>query len=127
MRWNGNSNNPLGHPQSRGLSTWFIVPDQYVWPILETIDLSDPKLQFVRSFLERRRLYFWTRCKTRGCEQFGELLLVGYRSEELQEILMLLDRDELEFYCIFCDQGQRPTPEEKARLTEELKQWLDGG
>ena len=26
MRWNGNKENPLGNPQSRGLSTWFIVP-----------------------------------------------------------------------------------------------------
>ena len=127
MRWNGTTTNPLGHPQSRGLPTWFIVPDQYVWPILETFDLSHPKLQFVRNFLERRRLYFWTRCTTRGCKNFGELILVGYRSEELQDILELVDRDELKFYCVFCDDGPRPTPDEKVRLTKELKQWLGGG
>ena len=25
MRWNGNAKNPIGHPQSRGLPTWFAV------------------------------------------------------------------------------------------------------
>lgn len=25
MRWNGTDDNPVGHPQSRGLPTWFIV------------------------------------------------------------------------------------------------------
>ncbi len=29
MRWNGNSESPLGNPQSRGLPTWFVVPDQH--------------------------------------------------------------------------------------------------
>jgi hypothetical protein len=27
IRWNGNAENPLGNPQSRGIPTWFIVPD----------------------------------------------------------------------------------------------------
>jgi hypothetical protein len=29
MRWNGNDNNPIGNPQSRGLPTWFIVPGRF--------------------------------------------------------------------------------------------------
>ncbi|MEI7638242.1 MAG: hypothetical protein WCJ37_13120 [Syntrophus sp. (in: bacteria)] len=30
LRWNGGSNadRPLGNPQSRGVPTWFIVPDE---------------------------------------------------------------------------------------------------
>ena len=27
MRWNGNADNPIGNPQSRGIATWFIVPE----------------------------------------------------------------------------------------------------
>lgn len=28
MRWNGHAENPIGNPQSRGIPTWFIVPDE---------------------------------------------------------------------------------------------------
>jgi hypothetical protein len=28
LRWNGNSDSEIGNPQSRGLATWFIVPDE---------------------------------------------------------------------------------------------------
>ena len=121
MRWNGSKSNPLGHPQSRGLPTWFIIPDQYVLPILEASGFSHPKLQFARNFLERRRLYFWTRCRTHGCENCGELILVGYRSTELRSVMEELKQDVLQFYCIFCDEGQHPTADEKIQLAEELR------
>lgn len=28
IRWNGHPENPIGNPQSRGIPTWFIVPDE---------------------------------------------------------------------------------------------------
>lgn len=28
VRWNGTNGAPIGNPQSRGLATWFIVPDE---------------------------------------------------------------------------------------------------
>lgn len=28
MRWNGSKANPIGNPQSRGIATWFVVPDE---------------------------------------------------------------------------------------------------
>jgi len=28
IRWNGTDEAPIGNPQSRGLATWFIVPDE---------------------------------------------------------------------------------------------------
>lgn len=28
MRWNGSAENPIGNPQSRGIATWFVVPDE---------------------------------------------------------------------------------------------------
>jgi hypothetical protein len=28
IRWNGHAGNPLGNPQSRGIPTWFILPDE---------------------------------------------------------------------------------------------------
>jgi hypothetical protein len=33
MRWNGNATNPIGNPQSRGIPTWFVVPDE-LGPVL---------------------------------------------------------------------------------------------
>jgi len=52
MRWNGdNEDNPIGNPQSRGLPTWFIIPDSYVEAILGT--LSSDKLTLARNFLPK--------------------------------------------------------------------------
>jgi hypothetical protein len=28
IRWNGNSDNPGGNPQSRGIATWFVLPQE---------------------------------------------------------------------------------------------------
>src|SRR5882672_4217503 len=52
MRWNGTEDNPLGNPQSRGLPTWFIVPDQHWKQILETeqYNFSVQKITFARDF-----------------------------------------------------------------------------
>ena len=44
MRWNGDTTNPLGNPQSRGLATWFIVPDQYRDPILASLSPASQTL-----------------------------------------------------------------------------------
>ena len=38
IRWNANEERPVGNPQSRGLPTWFIVPDDLVNPILSTVE-----------------------------------------------------------------------------------------
>lgn len=51
MRWNGDSENPIGNPQSRGLPTWFIFPDGYVEAILGI--LSPDKLILARNFFPK--------------------------------------------------------------------------
>ena len=122
MRWNGTKDSPNGNPQSRGLPTWFIIPDQHVQAILAQRGFSDSKLGFVRDFLELRRVYFLTRCPTPDCSNFGELVLASYRSEELPQAIAALERDapESQFYCIFCDKGWHPTPDEKQRLRQTM-------
>ena len=52
MRWNGSKESPLGNPQSRGLATWFIVPDEYMDPILSCF--SADKQAFAKTFLTGR-------------------------------------------------------------------------
>jgi len=54
MRWNGSAaeGNPLGNPQSRGLPTWFIVPDQFHDAILGTLPLA--KQALVRTIAHKR-------------------------------------------------------------------------
>ena len=41
MRWNGNDDKPIGHPQSRGLPIWFIVPKRINESIIETLTKDD--------------------------------------------------------------------------------------
>jgi hypothetical protein len=50
MRWNGDKNNPIGNPQSRGLPTWFMIPESYVEGILQT--LPRDQRAFARNFFE---------------------------------------------------------------------------
>jgi len=50
MRWNGSEENPLGNPQSRGIPTWFIIPQgDYANAIIES--LPPEKKQMARNFL----------------------------------------------------------------------------
>ena len=50
IRWNGVKDNPLGNPQSRGLPTWFIVPEPYADAILSTLDAA--RLKLAQNFLK---------------------------------------------------------------------------
>jgi len=43
IRWNGNDDNPIGNPQSRGLPTWFIVPQEFNDSILKTLKEVEPE------------------------------------------------------------------------------------
>jgi hypothetical protein len=126
MRWNGHKGSRLGNPQSRGLPTWFIVPDEHVRQILETqhYAFSHDKIKFARDFLELKRVYFLTRCPTLGCSNFGNLTLASYDVEKVVEYIEMHRRRELKFYCIYCDQQWLPTDEEHLRLTEVLKTGL---
>lgn len=127
MRWNGNKRNPLGNPQSRGLPTWFIVPDQHVRQILETTpyNFSDSRLKFARDFLDALKAYFLSPCPTPGCRNFKNLTLQSYASEECGEHLKALDAGNPMFYCIYCDHQWQPTEEEKVRLAAELQSTWD--
>lgn len=44
LRWNGGSNDPrfpgIGNPQSRGVPTWFVLPDEIGEAILKMLQLS---------------------------------------------------------------------------------------
>ena len=51
MRWNGDKDNPLGNPQSRGLSTWFIVPEKFYDDLLGNKNLDADKVRLARSLL----------------------------------------------------------------------------
>lgn len=44
MRWNGDKENLIGNPQSRGVPTWFIIPHSYDESILKTLPPEKRKL-----------------------------------------------------------------------------------
>ena len=50
MRWNGDDENPVGNPQSRGIPTWFVLEEKYYEAILGSGILSADKLTLARSF-----------------------------------------------------------------------------
>ena len=123
MRWNGNGDNPLGNPQSRGLPTWFIVPEQYWKPILETglRRVSDDTTEFARKFLEMEREYFLTRCPNPACKDFQKTVICSYRTNEIGDVLEKIRLDDLKFYHIICDFSWEPSQDEKVGLTAALK------
>lgn len=50
MRWNGVEGSPIGNPQSRGLPTWFLVPENYRESILA--QLPSEVVAFAKNFFE---------------------------------------------------------------------------
>ena len=48
MRWNGTKDRPMGNPQSRGIATWFIVPDDYNAVLIPTLS---PEKQIIAKAL----------------------------------------------------------------------------
>ena len=123
MRWNGNPENLIGNPQSRGVPTWFILPDHDALQILDSplYKFSNAKVQFARDFLELRRVFFLTPCVTPTCSNFGNLLLMSYPMEQVPELLAEVEENTLKFYCIYCDQQWLPAAGEKKRLAETFE------
>ena len=56
MRWNGDEDNPIGNPQSRGLATWFILPEKYIEAVLRLGGLSSNKVALARSFFPEKSI-----------------------------------------------------------------------
>jgi hypothetical protein len=127
MRWNGNAENPLGNPQSRGLATWFIVPEQHWRQILETeqYKFSGDKINFARDFLDFKKVYFLNRCPNPDCRDYQQLVLHEYRTNDLGPTLDKLRKDELKFYHIICDHWWKPAAQEKDDLAALLKSAQD--
>ena len=128
MRWNGDDENPIGNPQSRGLPTWFIVPDQHWRQILESEpfkSIHSDAVTLARNFLELRRVYFLSSCPNQACQNYRGLVLHSFRSNELEVTLGKLERDEFPLYHIICDTSWKPSPEEKADITAVLKAALE--
>jgi hypothetical protein len=127
MRWNGDKESPLGNPQSRGLPTWFIVPEQHWKQILETeqYDFSDDKIAFARQFLDLKRAYFLMRCPNPACPDRERLAIHRFDLNELSSKLNSLERDELKLYHIICEGFWRPGGQEKADLVHAFKAALE--
>jgi hypothetical protein len=129
MRSNGTKTDPLGAPQSRGLATWFIVPEQHWKQMLETEqykDVNEDTLNLARNFLDLKRVYFVNRCPNPECRDYQKLVLHEYRVEQLGNILERLERTPLPdespfFYHIICDGWWNPTEQDKAELVARLK------
>jgi hypothetical protein len=124
MRWNGNSGSPLGNPQSRGLPTWFVVPEQHWNQILEEEpfkSVHSDVMTLARNFLGSKRVYFLSRCPNPACRYFRGLVLHSFLPSDIERTLAELERDEFKLYHIICDWFWKPSREEKADLTSVLK------
>jgi hypothetical protein len=123
MRWNGNEASPLGNPQSRGLPTWFIIPEQHWKQILETehYKFSGDKINFARDLLRSTKVYFLNRCPNPACREYQQLVLHTYRTNEIPTILNKLKQHELRFYHIICDHFWIPDTQDESSLTAMLK------
>jgi hypothetical protein len=69
IRWNGDEQNPIGNPQSRGIPTWFIVPDAIAAVLQERYGQSLMGLTEPSSEIARVRLRPLPRRIWRGEEQ----------------------------------------------------------
>lgn len=127
MRWNGNKQNPLGNPQSRGLPTWFVVPEEHWKQILETehYEFSDDKVRFARDFLDLRRVYYRNRCPNPSCPDYQRPVLHKFKTSELGQVLEKLDQGEEIFWHFTCDFWWKPGQEEQSELRALLQSAWD--
>ena len=51
LRWNANAERPVGHPHTRGLPTWFVLPKELIGPTLSTLNLDIQS--FAKEFLTK--------------------------------------------------------------------------
>lgn len=55
MRWNGTADARIGNPQSRGLPTWFVIPDEFRESVLENNTIPEDSRSLVRNFFGAQR------------------------------------------------------------------------
>ena len=60
VRWNGGSDTSIGNPQSRGIPTWFILPDPIAESYLSVLlkeekGLSNLKIDKIKEFLKMEK------------------------------------------------------------------------
>jgi hypothetical protein len=56
VRWNGSPDNLLGNPQSRGIATWYILPDEIAAPLRARYDDSPGQLTQRNADITRVRI-----------------------------------------------------------------------
>jgi hypothetical protein len=56
VRWNGSPDNLLGNPQSRGIPTWYILPDEIAAPLRARYDDSPGQLTQRNADITRVRI-----------------------------------------------------------------------
>ncbi|MYL97220.1 hypothetical protein GR702_05470 [Novosphingobium sp. FGD1] len=57
MRWNGDEERPMGHPNSSGNPTWFAVPPELWWPTLSVV--GEPERTAAAEWLQGRTPASW--------------------------------------------------------------------
>ena len=50
-RWNGDDARPKGNPVSHGIPTWFVLPDDFIGPLLAADLIPEDKKSVVRACL----------------------------------------------------------------------------
>lgn len=62
MRWNGTTDKPTGNPQSRGIPTWFIIPEEissvFLREWIQRGKISGLKALAVEEYLKEIKEYF---------------------------------------------------------------------
>jgi hypothetical protein len=49
-RWNGTKERPAGNPQSRGIGTWFVMPEEFAEPLMALV--GPDKLAVAKALLD---------------------------------------------------------------------------
>lgn len=50
-RWNGDDDHPKGNPVSRGMPTWFMLPDEFIDPLLTADLIPSEKRNLAQAYL----------------------------------------------------------------------------
>jgi hypothetical protein len=81
IRWNSTADSPIGNPQSRGLPTWFVIPDELRDSVLENNTIPEDSRSLVRSFFAAHQRPTISRAKSApsngvGCSAFADDMVI---------------------------------------------------
>ena len=120
FRWNGNDDNPLGNPQSRGLPTWTMLDKSMHELVIDLLPLD--KQSIACTYLGvKGPIYLDISRHPSGNYTLTERYAGQYMPRDVQESGLFINDNEMEFYAMVAKYVARLTKSGRKVYLEDTK------